>query len=427
MSVSGKKWVKIVTIIAIVIACLVGSGYLALEYLVGQLTARLAGCTLENQQFTSTVNFDYVGKWIVVKARVNGSEKEFEFIFDSGAQTVFSDSLFKELGGEGFQTTQVQTDTENHAFRSEIIVLDKLELGDVVFRDIGAMVVNSKEYGMLNCVSPYGIIGYNVLQTCGLQIDYEKGQIVLTDQLEKLNSTGGVEWLPYTTLDQETPIIEAVIDDSIKVRLFFDTGFSGGLSLTSTALFDAIRSSYPDRTAIYSAKSSITIRGDDSAYQALKFTPSSFRLGNLTNDDLVLSVKNGDEREFTGLIGNEYLEKFIITLDYQNKRVGFTPQAGLEKQADKSTFGLNFTPLDNKIYVNQVYHGSQADSQGLSIGDEIVSINGVSIVDLPPETFCDIYTYRHQLVKATDSLLILETNRNGKIDNYELARYMLPN
>ncbi|MCD4730761.1 MAG: retroviral-like aspartic protease family protein, partial [Bacteroidales bacterium] len=199
MKKSKNKWKKVLVIIAIIVAMITGGGYLFLQYLKSELEAKITGCKLETKNFQTVIDFEYVNNWIIVKAKVGGSDKEYPFIFDTGAQTVIMDSLLKEISITNYDKFGFgnKTGTAKHAFNNEIISLNSLELGNVRFGNIGAITAKNSKWGMLNCISAYGIIGYNVLQTCVFQIDYEKRQIIITDNDENLSNFGEIQWITY--------------------------------------------------------------------------------------------------------------------------------------------------------------------------------------------------------------------------------------
>lgn len=427
MKIFKYKWLKVLVIILLILTGLVGGGYLYIQMKIAEIKGTLSGCDLENKNFDSTINFDYISHWIVIKGKINGSEKEYDFILDTGAQTVFSDSLFKELRAENYKKIKIKTDTSKHAFRDEVVSLDKLELGEVTFSDVGALVVDNSEYKMLNCISPYGIIGYNILQTCCFQIDYEKRQIKITDQLESLDNLKDIQWIKYTTLSQETPIIPAILNNNINVNLLFDTGYSGAVKLSSKELYKTIKEKYSEQTALFTTKPTITIAGgkDVNSYQSMLFKTSTFSLGIEVTENLIISVSDLQEKKYSGLIGNKYFENYVITLNYQNKRVGFLPNEEINKPGKRTTFGLNYTPLDNKLIVTTVYKNADAEKKGINVGDEIISINGIKISELPEETFCEIFRGEYDLITKNDKTIILEIITNGTVVKCELEKYQI--
>lgn len=420
-----NKWSKAVIVIIGVVLLLTAAGYLALQYLKSELKAKLSSSTLENKNFTTVVDFDYVANWIVVKIKIEGNEKEYPFIFDTGAQSVITDSLLKETGPDNYSMmiSGEKKGSMKNAFKNEIITIKGLEIGDLHFHDIGAITAKSTEWGMLNCVSAYGIIGYNMLNKCGFQIDYEKKKITFTDQIESLENYSKINWVNYTTPEnQETPVISAVINDSIKVDLFFDTGNSGGIKLSSTGLYKAIIEKFPGKTAKYSFIPTIRIRGEQNEpVRSMLFQTTTFSLGGDSSEDIFINVENTPEREFTGFVGNDYLENYIVTVDYQKKRIGFLPGERVDYDSN-STFGLSFTPTGNKLVVTSVFEGSIPEKLGILAGDEIFSINGIKTSELPAGRFCEIYRNEYEIICKADSILYIEILKNGVIMKYNFKR-----
>ena len=427
MKKSKNKWKKVLVIIAIIVAMITGGGYLFLQYLKSELEAKITGCKLETKNFQTVIDFEYVNNWIIVKAKVGGSDKEYPFIFDTGAQTVIMDSLLKEISITNYDKFGFgnKTGTAKHAFNNEIISLNSLELGNVRFGNIGAITAKNSKWGMLNCISAYGIIGYNVLQTCVFQIDYEKRQIIITDNDENLSNFGEIQWITYkSSIKQETPIIPAVINDSIKIDLFFDTGMSGCINLSSSGLYQTFKQQFPKQTVRYTSKPSIRIRGEnDELKKSLVFRASAFSIGNNFSENININVSNTPEREFTGIIGNKYFENYIVTLDYRNKRVGFIPK---QKRKEKNnTYGIGFLPFGHKMIVSTIYGGYEPEKAGIQPGDEIYSINGIKVSDLQTEIFCKIYRKEYSFGNPEDSLLQLEIVKNDSIIRYNFKKHKL--
>jgi hypothetical protein len=420
-----NKWAKALIVIIGVAVLLTGAGYLALQYLKSELKAKLSSCTLENKSFMTVLDFDYVANWIVVKVKINGNDKEYPFIFDTGAQTVISDSLLREIGTNNFSkmSSGMDDDSTKNAFKNEIITIKGLQIGDLKIHDIGAITTINSEWGMLNCVSAFGVIGYNILNTCGFQIDYERKKIILSDQIGSLENYDKIEWVNFTTpKNQETPIISAVINDSMKVSLFFDTGSSGGIRLSSTGLYKAIIEKFPKKIAKYSFTPTVRIRGEkNEIVKSMLFKASSVSLEGKLSKEVDINVDNTQEREFSGIVGNKYLENYIVTVDYQNKRVGFIPNEMSDHEA-KTTFGFSFTPTENKLVVTSVFEGSQPEAQGVLVGDEIFSMNGTNISELPAGIFCEIYRNEYDIFSKADSILSMEIMKNGNLMEYKFNR-----
>lgn len=420
-------WEKILVIIAIIAVIIFGGGYLGLQILKSILKDKISGCELKSSNFKSVIDFEYVNNWIIIKAKVAGSDKEYPFWFDTGAQTVIMDSLLKEISRDNYENFSFgsKSDSNETAFNSQLISLKSLQLGDVKFQDIGSLTAKNSKWGMLNCVSAYGIIGYNVIQTGVFQIDYEKKQITITDNAESLINFKEIQWVNYkSSMNQETPIIQAKFNDSINIDLFFDTGNSGGIILSSEQLYQAISQQFPEQTVKYESIPSLLIRGEKNEIgKSLIFKASNFYFANNLSEKMTIQVSNKPEREFEGIIGNKYFENYIVTLDYRNKRVGFISEQ--KREEDNSTFGISYLPYENKIFVSAIYDGYLPYLAGIKPGDEIYSLNGFKICDLPSELFCKLYRNEYSFENEKDSLLKIGIMKGDSLIDYQFKKQKL--
>jgi PDZ domain len=427
MKKSRKKLKKGLLITVSILILIAGGGYLFLEHLKSELMEKISGCKLESSNFKTVIDFEYVNNWIVVQVKVDESGRLFPFIFDTGAQTVILDSLLKEINRKDFTSFGFSRakDTALHAFNNEIITLKSLGMGDVKFSGIGAMTAKNESWGMLNCISAYGIIGYNIIQTCTFQIDYQKKQITLCDKVESLGNFNGIEWLAYKpSANQESPIIPAIINDSISIDLFFDTGMSGGIKLLSSDIYKKLCNFIPNQIRKYTSKPSILVRNkNEGLNRSLAFKASEISIGQQKLQNFKVTVSDKNEREFAGFIGNQFFENYIITLDYKNRRIGFIPVQSPSENF--TTYGLGYLPFGDKMLVSTIYDGSEADNAGILPGDEIFSINGIKISDLAQDIFCGIYRQEYSFTKPGDSLLSIEIINNDSVFLFQFKKHDL--
>lgn len=420
-----NKISRFIFIFLSIILLLFGIGYFGLKYLQYQLENKITGCEIESKNFHITIPFEYINNWIVINAKVIGCDEELPFIFDTGAQTVLMDSLLNIIGKDNYQSFSFKNkkDSVKHAFNNELISLHQLNIDKIKFKDIGAISAKNSKWDMLNCVSAYGIIGYNVIQTFYTQIDYQKKQLTLSDKLEKLSNYKDIVWVDYeSSINQETPVIKATINDSIPVDLFFDTGHSGGIILESEELYEKLIKTDSTKYLKYTSKPSIKIRGEsEDINNALVYKAANLNIGDIQTNALNINVRNSKQREFHGFIGNSFLQDYIVSLDYKKKRIGFIKQPISETHSNY-TFGINYTVTENKIVVSVVYDNSQADKLGIVPGDELYSINGIRISEI--KDLCAIYRKEFSFLSEHDSILNLEIIRDGKKIKHELNRYL---
>ena len=298
-------------------------------------------------------------------------------------------------------------------------------MGGISFRNIGSMVLENKNWDMLNCISAYGIIGCNIIKTGCFQIDYEKKTITITDNVDNLPEKNRISWLKYKTDGQETPVITAILD-SLKIDLFFDTGSSSGITLYSPEIYRNVQENSLAEKAVFNMLPSLYIRGEKARpYKAVKYSPSQLEIfGTGLSKKIPVTVTDTPERKFTGTIGNRYLSDFIITLDYKNKRVGYTLNEIPEPEY-KGSFGFGYFVHNNKVLINSVKDGSEIAEKGIQPGDEIISINGIEISKLPAEAFCRIFRNEFSFSGDTDSLMDIAVRQGDNVIDLSLHKFLL--
>jgi len=418
-----RKLKKILIIVSLIALGLFSIGYFGLQYLQNQLEQKLTGCKIESKGFYVSLPFEYVNNWMLVDVGVNDDGREFPFIFDTGAQTVLLDSLLNITGKEDYQRFKFSNnhDTTTNAFNNELVSIHHFKIGEINFADVGAITAQNAKWGMLNCISPYGIIGYNVIQTFFTQINYATKQIVITDDLKRFPNYSDIQWVDYEpSQKQETPIIQAVINDSIQVRLLFDTGHSGGIVLHSNTLYHQISSSYAHDWRKYVSMPSLQIRGEgNDLIESVLFRTSEFTLGSIVAEGLPIQVKNLPEGEFTGFVGNKFLENFIVTLDYKNKRIGFIQQQTIASGSD-STFGFTYLAKVDGMEVLSVFENTDAARLGFMPGDKIYSINGINVAEV--DNLCSVYRGEITFQNPSDTILSVSLEKNGGVVNHLLKK-----
>jgi C-terminal processing protease CtpA/Prc len=88
---------------------------------------------------------------------------------------------------------------------------------------------------------------------------------------------------------------------------------------------------------------------------------------------------------YDGLLGNNVLERFVLTLDYGHQRVTFEPGPYFDRPrpADRSGLGLS-RGRDGALRVEGVIPGSPAERAGLRPGDELIAIDGRPAAECGP-------------------------------------------
>lgn len=80
-----------------------------------------------------------------------------------------------------------------------------------------------------------------------------------------------------------------------------------------------------------------------------------------------------------GLLGNEFLRKFTVIIDYRNKQLYLRPNTEYLSPCRNSNLGMRLSkmPDQKSCIVHSIYESTPISIAGIQLGDEILSINGV--------------------------------------------------
>ena len=218
-----------------------------------------------------------------------------------------------------------------------------------------------------------GIIGYGLLSRYILDINFDSAFI-------KMYEPGKFKYQRLGTLLK--PNLRRLIAIPLTVRdkekvisnFYLDTG--AGLCLLITEQFlkynnIILKRRKPVSTQVQGLGGKKIMRL--TIVKSLKIGPYTFRNvpANLYDDESnILSYPYT-----AGLLGNDIMRRFNITLNYPEKEIHITPNSFFTDRFDYAYTGLSLYQYDNKIFIDDIVEKSPADKAGLKNGDEIISVN----------------------------------------------------
>ncbi len=267
------------------------------------------------------IPFEYSHKEILVKVRLNGSEP-MDFLFDTAAtQTVID----RRTAAETFLDKQgnMQIMAAGGAMPAQLTSIPKLEIGDVVFSDVQALMLDLTPQTRQLGKRIAGIIGANVMNKFAVTIDYGKAQLIFNDASTYKPPANAV-LVPFT--NKQGPIVKAVLNGSTEVSFLIDTGAAfNNLPARYAKTFLGHQTPHMtegtglDGRSVKLATVNVplvklgaqTIRGTN-------FTYSVEQEGQAQQPGFVLSSG-------IGVLGNPFWQNFAVTLDYKFQRLVLQP------------------------------------------------------------------------------------------------------
>ncbi|MBP8725025.1 MAG: hypothetical protein KBH75_03380 [Saprospiraceae bacterium] len=264
------------------------------------------------------VPFQYVNRLIRIEAMVNRSNAGHHFYLDTGAPTFITQNL-ADLHAVSGSLAGLASDVEGNVQRVQEYLLNSLHLGSWELKNL--RVASSEgvaQMPILRGTASGGLLGADAMQGAVWMIDYASQTLYVQHHPEH-------QCLPENALVSKmytdrtgSPIIELELQPGIREKFIIDLAFNGSLLVNDKLLsrLDLVDSLRFTRTEKYSTGFRTTYR--EVVYD---FLPS-LRIGNGTTGMVKLS--SGGKRT-KKLIGNEFLEQFILTLDFRNRMVILIP------------------------------------------------------------------------------------------------------
>ncbi len=318
----------------------------------------------------------YYGGVVVIQARINNFKDTLQFLLDTGSAGISLDTGTCIMLGlkitpsdrvvRGLGTTKNVSYAADNTLHLPGLKVDSLDF------HINDYELISQVYG----IQIDGIIGYSLLSRYIVQVDYDKEEIFIYTPGRFRYPRGGQLLRPNLTY---IPIVESPLrsgKQNVRNRYYFDTGAGMCLLLTTQFAKDSALLVRKKRKKVIPTEA----QGLGGKMSMFITTVNEFRVGNY-NFRNVPTYLFDDITNITsypslgGMIGNDLLRRFNITLNYARKEIYLLPNTHYRDQFDYSYTGLILYLIDNRIEVTDVIKSSPAEKAGFRKGDLILAVN----------------------------------------------------
>ena len=395
---------------------LFGCLFLSLHFLLGcqsfTMIKKLKSGKPKYQENISKIPFSLEGHKILVKITVNNSKKEYTFILDTGAMTSIDKGAADELGLEKGKEMSFMNDS----VRIYLTTLNILKLGQMSVEDFTVPVIDIKSVFGKGLIID-GFIGSDFLRFFNITIDYYRKELLLSNHDITYDSlTVRYDFDLNVSFPAWFPKVNMILNDQIKEEGMIDTGSPFFLVL-NTSLLDKIDESVKKQL----------IRSTGLIYQWPSTSPEcnyilrmeSITLGKLELNNIPVIFTDLPGPTSVSLIGKEFLDKFLITLNYPAEKLILYPRDNIIFKTNIFTTGLKLQKTDDNVLIKGFWEGSQADKKGLKVKDEVLSINNKNCSEL------DIKEINEILNDADIKIIELTINNAGKSEKILLRKEML--
>lgn len=319
----------------------------------------------------ASVKLERLRDLLLVPANLDG-QGPFTFVLDTGAgMTCLDVSAARSLGydpegaleGRGVGGSQPVGLVKLHEIRIGDISLPNEVVATMPFADLVRRV--GRPF--------HGIVGFNFFSRFAVTLDYPEN--ILTVHPAGAAVEGG-ENLPLS-LDQNLPHVPVVLNDKTECVFALDTGMTGSADLEEgfakeLGLFEAGRRVLRRRGFGVGGKADLAVG-----------RLHSLSLGRFRIPEPVYTVALGGRfprgGSCRGILGGGILRRFVVHLDYAEKRCVIWPGPYVAEREPYDQAGLSFLTDGLRLLVDFVLRGSPAEEAGIRVGDEILALDGSPI------------------------------------------------
>ena len=326
-------------------------------------------------QGTAKIPFElYLNSLIFLQARVNNSEPIW-FMLDTASTYSFLDSTKAEA--LGIKTEGQNTITGSGGGSIEI------NFGRGISVDISGVKLSDQTFAITPWKRKHdrnvvGMIGAPLFKQFVVEIDYQAENLIIHEPQSYRYSGPGAN-IPLE-FSEEIPAVRVGITvgthSPLEAKLDVDTG-AGQTIILNTPFVEAHK-------LLTSTKGMLKFEAGSLTGKVSYFTgrAKTVKLGRFTLDDMLtnfsstggLKVRLG----LDGVIGNWFLKRFKVILDYARSRMILEPSELFTVPPDFEMTGLSIVPEGKRFKINRVFIGSMADDGGLKAGDILILVDNRS-------------------------------------------------
>ena len=372
--------------------------------------SKVNDASIDGDAATATVPFVLYGGLIMVEVSIDGA-KPLPFILDTGGLNLLTPQAAAKLhiAGAGNQAVQGVGATQS----MQLAQVKNYRVGNVVMRDQRFLIVKLPllltDRGEREPIA--GLIGYELLRRFVTRVEYDRHMLTFTP-LASFHGLPAVASLPIVFNDR-TPQIRARVD-GVAGTFNLDTGDAG--DLTIFAPFAKANGIHPSGKA-----SAGKARGAGGAIELVNARIDSLAIGPfmLTQPPTSFTAPASGAFASTMLAGNigyGVLSRFVLTFDYEHRRLYLQQGAQFAAPMPRGRTGLALDRTRHEAFdVAAVEARSPAQEAGLRVGDSVIAVDGV------PATQLGLDDIRRLMQQPVGSQMRLSVERNGTSSVFELT------
>lgn len=381
----------------------------------GSLHGQRTGLDLLQYKSRVDIPFEVHNGLLLIKLKMNGVN--LNFLFDTGAENtiLFKREIAVVLGMKSSRRVKLVGSSLSDYVYGYIVHNVHFQFQPNVSRLENIIVLEENIFDLQQILGMHvdGLIGGAFFRNAGVRIDYRKQIITVTNPAKSRTNLDSYVEVPTVFSDQK-PYIFATIDKydgtAQEIRLLVDTGSSIPLILHANVDSSLIAPDHLAKGHIGVGISGALV-GTVGIVKSIKFADFRFKevITSLQDFEFITAEEASKIRH--GIIGNDMLNRFTVYIDYSKRQLFLKPGKKYNKsfEYDKSGLIISAVGVDfNQYFIQAVVPDSPAELSGILPGDEILSVNSVSV------SFLSLTQIQRMLKRKEGTGIRMKVLREGK-------------
>ena len=309
------------------------------------------------------VPFDLKERIIIVKAKINNSEEEYNFIVDTGGRTFLDKEIVQklQLKQKGYQ-----------------VKIDTLTLAGFQIENIFCFITfDFKLFDEALGIKLHGMIGSDLMERFKVILDYTKRTIIFSQDTTFISDSDKGILLKFRNHPVNySPLVKFKLNQDMVIEGMIDTGHPYAIVLPLDYLE---KLKVLENTDWIKSKGYIEKWPMTSSEKNYLSRIKSFEIDKLRINNMVCLFAELPEFLSIPLLGQEFLSQFQITINYPGDEILLVPNDDASFKDNHFSSGLNPVKNEtNEIIVRGIWTDSPADKAGICVGDTILKFNSKS-------------------------------------------------
>lgn len=354
------------------------------------------------EDYLTEITFENINGKIILPVTLDN--EPYRFILDTGAPTAISERLSKKLNPSSISKITI-TDINQQADSLAVVRLNNIAIGPIEFNDIPALVIEPND--IFTCLGVDGFIGSNLLRNSVIQLNGLTSTLIISSSEKALNINP--KKASDLVLDaQSSPYISLLLKNKkkgIKHQVLLDLGVNSlyDLPLPNYEVFQRYDIFEPKASS--KAINTMGLFGMAKEELHHRLLLPELDLNGFKFNNILVETTQGNNSS----IGSKILDLGLITIDYKNKKFYFDPFKSAKLSSEHLyKFPISYFPENKGLYIGSVW--STELSEKISIGDQILAVDGVSFASID---LCD-FINSNPIFQDKERLIITTVNKQGE-------------